>query len=427
MVSNKNQIKIFDTSLMFSSRFTGLLPEVLSYPIGLYFFRMRGESFPYLIIKALHQFILSAKMAGGLKIYVVPVSHKGVETIGLISTFFDDADSPLTIWTHLTDDEYCRSLISALFQGELAVHMFDEHDRELLGYSASVEVPLKSKMMLEHAKLYPLDHEVAHSLCECGLKWFGLRTAIDDLDAISIKFTRPFYEENRVVVDQRPEFFRFHGSKGFSKTTLIKEEPGLFQELDIILLLQKIFKPEEIYHAPLRHYDKEEIADVMVITETECILIQAKDSPNTELILANTLKRKELKAKSQLKEGCRQALGAIGYLKRTRPLKFYIEETLHTIDLERRNILSLIVVRELFNHDYDEYGDILFKLFEDTELPCIGIDYAELFQYTTYCSDANSFINAYFQVFDFALENGQYPRLRFGMNDLFREDGSFKF
>jgi len=77
--------------------------------------------------------------------------------------------------------------------------------------------------------------------------------------------------------------------------------------------------------------------------------------------------------------------------------------------------------------DYPEYSKELFDLFGRINLPCIALDYPELHTYTAYCEDAEEFIRAYFEVFDFALENGQFPRLRFGMRDLHRGDGSFKF
>jgi hypothetical protein len=221
--------------------------------------------------------------------------------------------------------------------------------------------------------------------------------------------------------------YAFHGGKGFGHTTLVKTEPGQFQEIDIILLLQRIFSPSQIYHAPKRIYDKEEIADIIVINDDVCIIVQAKDSPNTEKMLRNSLERKQLKALKQLREGIGQASGAIGYLDRIQPLKMLIDDEELEIDLGERQILSLIVVRELFDNGFDEYSDLLFGLFDKINLPCIALDYAELHRYTSYCEDASEFIRSYFEVFDYALQNGIFARLRFGMSDLFNQDGSFKF
>jgi hypothetical protein len=96
---------------------------------------------------------------------------------------------------------------------------------------------------------------------EIYTSWF----AEDDLQAISVKFEAPMYAEDRKFKDERPELFRFHGSTGFMEVSLVKLEPGQFQEMDIILLLQRIFSAEQIYHSPRRVNDGEEICDVFVI------------------------------------------------------------------------------------------------------------------------------------------------------------------
>jgi hypothetical protein len=109
----------------------------------------------FLIAKTL----LAAKMNKGFKVYVVPLNVSGIVTVGLISAFFEDPESPLTVWTPLANEPATKGLIAALLSGELKVHLFDEH--ELLGYAASVDVPLKARMLLEHAKLHDRSHHCA--------------------------------------------------------------------------------------------------------------------------------------------------------------------------------------------------------------------------------------------------------------------------
>lgn len=344
-----------------------------------------------------------------------------------MTAFFDDPDNPLSLWTPLASDPASKALVTALLAGELMIHLFDEHNRELLGYSAKAEIPLKAKVLLEHAKFHDLSHETAYELSKAAQNWFSTRTPKEDAEAISIEFGEPLFPEEMGIMDMRFDRYKFHGSKGFSHTSLVKTEPGQFQEIDIILLLQRIFRQDQIFYAPKRIYDKEEIADIVVITDDVCLIVQAKDSPNTEKMLQNSLDRKRLKAQKQLKDGIAQVSGAIGYLDRVQPFRMFIDEHEIELDLGKRQILSLIVVRELFQDSYAEYSKELFDLHDRINLPCIALDYPELHTYTSFCEDADEFIRAYFEVFDFALANGHFPRLRFGIKNLHREDGSFKF
>lgn len=332
--------------------------------------------------------------------------------------FFDDAESPLTSWRLLTHDEVTLDLLHALTRSEIPVHMFDDQNRELLGYRARVDVPLMAKIRLEHVKYPELDHESFVAAHEQANLWFGLRGAQEDTEAIHIQFVEPSFPEELVVSDLRPDLYQFHGGRGYGFTSLERSEPGAYQELDIIVLLQRVFRPDQIYHAPKRHYDKEEIADVLVITDDLCLVVQAKDSPNTEQTLNRSLERKKSVSVHQVKEALKQVSGAVGYLRKTRPLRMILGDREFSTDLSNRNVLSLVVVRELFIDKYAEYSKALFETFQQTELPCIALDYGELHQYTTYCRDQGMFLGAYFQVFDTARELGEFPRLRFGMRDV---------
>lgn len=400
--------------------------EVLQFPGGLNAFQIRGEVNPSLIVKLPSPYLLTARVNRGFKVYVVPQQVSGVSTIGLISAFFDDPDSPLMLWSPLANEPAGKSLVHALLTSDLSVHLFDEHNRELLGYEAKVEVPSKTRALIEQARLVSLTHELAKELHVGATAWFSNRSSQDDSEAISINFGEPLFPENIVITEMRSDQFSFQGAKGVHQTSLVREEPGYFQEVDIILLLSRIFPAHQIFHAPKRVYDKEEIADILVITDGTCLVIQAKDSPNTEDMLKQTLERKHLKALKQLKGGIAQASGAISYLRRVQPLRMLVDDVEVEIDLGSRQILCLIVVRELFLDSYVEYSKLLSGLFEQIDLPCIALDYSGLHEYIRFCEDERAFVSAYFEVFDHAQKTGLFPRLRFGLKDLFREDGTFK-
>lgn len=165
----------------------------------------------------------------------------------------------------------------------------------------------------------------------------------------------------------------------------------------------------------------------MVITDEFCLIVQAKDSPNTESMLAKSLERKRAKAKSQLQEGCNQVAGAIGYFRRVRPLIFTIDDTEMEIDMGHREILSLVVVRERFDYDFKDYSTRLMSLHQKVDLPCLAMGYGELIQFCTYCEGPKGLRSAYMQLFYEALNTGVFKRMRFGIRDLFDANGEFRF
>lgn len=413
---NRNLELQVDT--MLSLEYPEIYHEAVRFPGGIHCVRVPGEGTLRLIVKLSVSYLLPAKINRGFKIYVVPVElHEG-PTLGLMCAFFDDSENPLTSWRLLADDDETLDLMHALSKNEVLVHIFDDRSRELLGYRAEVDVPLMAKVRLEHANFPELMDESFGLAYEHGNLWFSMRQEQDDAEAIHVRFVEPLFSEDLVISDARPEMYQFHGGQGYANTSLERTEPGAYQELDIILMLQRVFRPDQIYHAPKRHYDKEEIADVVVITEDLCLIVQAKDSPNTEQTLQRKLERKKQTSVHQLTAGLRQVRGAIGYLRATRPLRMILGDHEVTIDISNHTVLSLVVVRELFIDTYAEYSRALFDTFDTTQQPCIALDYSELHSYTTFCPSQDAFLGAYFQVFDTARELGEFPRLRFGARDV---------
>jgi hypothetical protein len=65
----------------------------------------------------------------------------------------------------------------------------------------------------------------------------------------------------------------------------------------------------------------------------------------------------------------------------------------------------------------DDSDALLLQLSRDTKVPCVALDYPELAQYTAHLSGEEEFFAALHQVHDFAIANGTFPRLRFGLVD----------
>lgn len=404
--------------MMLSVEKPQLCKEILRFPGGIHCVCLNDESLPRVILKLPANFLLPIKVNNGFNIYTTPVELSGEATLGLMCAFFEDADSPLVSWRLLDSSDETQDLLYAFTKHEVLVHLFDDQNRELLGYRAGIDVPLMAKARLDHIKYPTFTHENVHSAHEQAMAWFGLRSEQDDAEAIQIRFKESLFPDDLAVLDMRPDLYQYHGSKGYGFTSLERTDPGCHQEVDIINLLQRVFRSDQIYHAPKRHYDNEEIADVIVITDTSCLIMQAKDSPNTEQTLNRTLERKRRVSTHMLTSALKQLSGAVNYIDRTRPLRMIIEDKEISIDISNRNVLSLAVVRELFVDMYDEYSQALFKFFDQISLPCIALDYPELHNYTSFCKSEEAFLGAYFQVFDNARRLQSFPRLRFGVNDV---------
>jgi hypothetical protein len=255
-----------------------VLPYVQSLPIGLWPLSFNNGADPKLLIKTTKEMLLTAKVNGGFKIYVIPITLSDKETIGLISAFFDVEDEPLVIFTPLFEDEETRKLINLIQLTTLDIHFFDEHSRELLGYTCDLKCPVGAKDRLASAALCSFELDLARSAHTQLRQWFGVRTHHNDLDAISIGFGESHFADDLVILDARPDNHHYPGGPSFSFSQLERLEPGAFQEQDIAHLLGRLFEPTDIFMNPLRITDREEISDILVITESEIIVLQAKDS-----------------------------------------------------------------------------------------------------------------------------------------------------
>jgi hypothetical protein len=314
-------LKLQRNTAMLSIEKPQLCEEILKFPSGIHCIHMAEETTSRVILKLPVGYLLPIKLHKYFKIYVIPVDISGEPSIGLMCAFFDDSDSPLICWRLLDPAHESTDLLYALSKNEILLHLFDDQNRELLGYRAKINMPLETKTRLEHSQFPNFTHDNFNSAHEQALKWFSIRTEKDDAQAIHIQLTEALFPEDLIVFDLRPKLNSFQGAKGYNFTVLEREDPGVYQEIDIINLLQRVFRPDQIYHAPKRHYDKEEIADVIVVTDKTCLIVQAKDSPNTEKTLQRTLQRKRLMSGHMLNDALKQISGAVKYVDRTRPLR----------------------------------------------------------------------------------------------------------
>ncbi|EQD32462.1 hypothetical protein B2A_13552, partial [mine drainage metagenome] len=96
----------------------------------------------------------------------------------------------------------------ALTRREVLVHLFDEQNREFLGYRAQIDVPLMAKIRLEHACFIEIIHESSRACHERAIQWFRLRKEEDDADAIQISFVERLFTEDLVIIDAHTDHYQ---------------------------------------------------------------------------------------------------------------------------------------------------------------------------------------------------------------------------
>lgn len=404
------------TPFMLSIESPAMYEVVRSMAAGLCTGRGRHDGIFRLAIKAPKEFLLAAKMNCGFKLYVLPILVGGRDAIGLTSAFFDDEDEPLTIRTPLFDEPLSFDLREVLLSEKAYVHLFDDNDRELLAYEVAIRCPDAARARLEAAYLPPFDLDHVREALEQLDSVFGLRTEQEDAEAVEVSFLSPLFPEDRVIIERHPDLHAFHGSKPFSATQLVREtQPGTYQELDIIRLLHGAFSPEQIYYSPKRPEDQKELVDILVLTPTRALFLQAKDSEHTEAILRNPLDRKRKVALSSLTKAVDQVKGAVRWARMHNPSTVLVGDAEVSINLAGRDVYGMTVVKELFTDQYDEYSKIVLPAAKTMGIPCIPMDYGEFIDFAHHASDEQYFFGTLDKLADKAAEVGQCPRSRFGL------------
>ena len=399
---------------MLTVRYPEVIYELKDFHAGLWPCNFSDGSMA-LIIKYTKEAILAAKMTGNIRLYVVPAPVDTYRFAGVITGFFDDSDEPLILTSPLFEgDFFTRELFALLSSRSFDVHLFDENNHELLGYRARNPACERFRALAEQSSFARFSDENITALLSHMAEWFALRTRADDVEAFPIEFVEPLFPDDIVLLDLTETLKTIHGHNGLVVKTLERQHAGPMQEMDIFALLRRVFPRERIYLNPMRtDYPHLEFADVVVATENYLYIIQAKDSPNTEAMLRRTMERKRSVAIAHLKKAVSQLGGAIKYTRSKEPFTITTGGVTHTIDLQSRIIIGLIVLKEMFDADAAAYARPTFQLGDDTGVRCLVMDYTQLHIWTLKLPEEAAFLNGLQMLLNAALENGVFPRVRF--------------
>ena len=400
---------------MFSIQHPSILAHLGQLTYGLQPVLLMTDGVFSLLMKATKEAILTARLNQQIKVYLVPDGSKAGFSLGFITAFFDDHDEPLVLFTPLyVGDDLLTDLTAVLSQETFDLYFFDEHDREMMGVHARLRDAERFRSTLAKAHFKEFDpKELGVTLGAMG-DWFGERGAGDDDRAFIVGFESTLYPDDLMVIDARPAAYDFQGAEGhLAATSLERDEPGAYQERDLVRLLRRSFPGEAIFLNPIRTDTGTELADIVCLADEVLLLVQAKDSPNTEASLRRSLDRKRAVIRAHIDKGARQMRGALSYVKGRNELSFSTSSGTHALNIKGRLICGVVVVREMFDDDYTACSAPVLAVANDCRVPCVLLDYAAAHTMTLYLGSPPRLLNGLCQLFETALEHGEYPKPRF--------------
>ena len=363
-------------------------------PGGLWPTRRGGDSRMILVVKAPREMAQTAKLRGGFRFYLVPVHAGDVATYGLLTAFFDDNDEPLTIRTPLFNEEITQDFLLLLSSDSFYVHFFDEHNRELLGFRAENSNAYRFRILSDTIRFVSPTLARARQFLDEMQFWFSARSPSDDDAAFTIHL------RERLFPDSLAEHV---------------DNPGDFNEPNIATTLHRPFRGDQVYSNPIRADNGREFVDVLVATTKTLLLIQAKDSPNTESALTRKIVRKKATAAKHISKATDQLKGSINHLRSHESIEIITDGKRRNVSMSGRDVFGIVIVKEVFDPERPTCSPLVLTVFKETGIPCLLLDYLEFQQLTFFRSTEESLVRTLSEIFSVAREHGVFPRNRFGL------------
>ncbi|MEI7228668.1 hypothetical protein [Pectobacterium carotovorum] len=368
-----------------------------------------------LILKMSKEALLAMKTCNGFKLSFVEYEVNGIRAHALLTLIYDIPDEPLSLTSTLYDIEQSKDLIELLSQEEFQIYGFDEHNREFFGHLAKIEDAEKFQEFKKSLILRARQSDVESDFENIVNVHYHTAKDKNAQNTFSVDFTSPIYTEFSHFIDTTNLICTPSSELRPLYYTLERKEPGDQQELDIFLLLERIFPDDDIFLNPMRLDNGEEFSDILVITEEHALIIQAKDSPNIVSSLSTSIDRKKSKTLSHLDKAARQLTGAINHAKQNRILKFKLNDEIIEVDLLDRKLVGLAIVKELFDEDRPAYMENLIKPFKSTGTPCSALSYMDLHYYSCHV-DAKIFFDVLDKTHSEGVKKGILLKTKFQNN-----------
>lgn len=347
-----------------------------------------------LIVKAMREIAATARLRKFFRFYLVPLRAGDMGTFGLISAFFDDPDEPLVIRTPLFDDELAPEFVRMLSSDSFDIHFYDEHNRKLIGFRAKNPDATRFRHFVNTIQFVPDTLELARQFDDYMISWFATRSTAEDDASFRIGLLETLPPDNLSEQNQT--------------------SPGDMNERDIEMCLHRVFSYDQVYRNPVRADDRREFVDVLAATNRAVLLIQAKDSPITEATLDRTIDRKQATTEKHVRKAAAQLKGSINHLRSGNSIDIITDGQPCELHISDREIFGLVIVKELFDPERSACSRLVLSVFEETDVPCLLLDYADFRELTFFRPTEESLVGTLRQTFAAAREHGLFPRPRFG-------------
>ncbi|EQB2599039.1 hypothetical protein ACYHQE_002662 [Aeromonas salmonicida] len=402
--------------LKYPSLYEHLLPKL---EFGLHPVKLSDSEDYLLIVKCSKEIILTAELNNGFEIYSPLINCNSVKTTSLLSVFYDCDDDPLAIMTFITDDcAYDKEVFKNVFSQEVIdVYFVSQSNVDILSYKSKIECSDTVFENLNLSNLMPRSYGAIPYLNNALYNY--LHEKKDEKDKVKISFIEPVVQNFTTIIDCSKITDLHHvNDNGISTSTLRIDEPGESQENEIAGFLNRVFDHSKIYMNPLKVDDREEISDLIVIGEDYIYFVQAKDSPNNESVIRNSIQRKKSTVKKHLKKAVNQMKGAIKHASIKDNLEFFVKDADDTFSkvstdigaLEKRGI---IVLKELFPEDMVDYTSLIIDMCKELKEECIVFDFNDLGNCTVNIDNEAVFAKMFESSFKQACQYGEFPKYRF--------------
>jgi len=396
---------------MLSINHPRVLPDIRRLGYGMMPLMMSDGS-AALVLKVNKEAILTARTNNAIKVYLLAEYAGTASHLGLMTAFFEDEEEPVSLRSLLfADDEFLEQVTAVFSQPAFDLYFFDEHDRELLGVRVLNDDAERFRNEIARATFAPFDLSSFQEIAERLQTRFSIRDKADDAAAFTLRLGERLYPDDLALIDGRPEAYQFqdaHSRVAFSQ--LVREDPGPAQERDIAVMLGRAFSAESIYLNPFRADTGTELTDVLVVTDKVMLFVEAKDSPNTVASLNRSIGRKRLAIRNHIAKATQQLSRGLRYARNHDGVTIRSADGAETLPLAGRQLLGLVVVREMFDDDQIACSEPVLALKDALRLPIMLTDYAGLHVISLNLRTPARFINALHDLFDFALEHGQFPK-----------------
>ncbi len=239
------------------------------------------------------------------------------------------------------------------------IHFFDDHDRELLGFRAENPNASRFRALSSKFVFVPFCLARARQFHDEMQFWFGDRSTSDDEAAFTIHLREPLFPDTLAE---------------------IVDNPGDANELDIATALLGAFGEDQALSNQARADNGREFVDVLVATAKHLLLIQAKDSPNTQLALDRRIRRKMATSIKHIKKATGQLKGSIDHLRAHERIEITMGDQRCNVSLADRDVFGVVIVKEVFDSERPTCIQPVLEVFGETRIPCVLLDYAEFRQ-----------------------------------------------